>query len=257
MKLFIIGSLLFSGGGVAAMQNETVNEEVTEKVAQVRQYVQNRFKRELYSEVQETGFPYPSEEYLASLTEEQALAVVSEIDLINATYDWPNMTDDEVKEALLVAKEQLVTLFEELEIDGPVQYALEAKRAEKIEELKVNGLQYPEKLLEYLTDEQVQAVTEKIDELNATYDWATMTDEEIDAALDVVKAEMEALRTDLGIEAPVRENFRDRIKEGFQKSFRKGYKKGFENGFEKGFKRGQQSPTEDLPVEDTTDGDTA
>ena len=257
MKLFIIGSLLFSGGGVAAMQNETVNDEVTERVSQVRQYVQNRFKREVFEEVQETGFPYPSEDYLATLTEEQALAVVSEIDLINATYDWPNMTDEEVKEALLIVKDQLATLYETLELEGPFEYYKDLKRTERIEELKVNGLQYPEKLLENLTEEQALAVTDKIDELNATYDWATMTDEEIDAALDVVKAEMETLRDELGIEAPVRDNLRDRIKEGFQKSFRKGYKKGFEEGFQKGFKRGQQTPDEDLPVEETTDGDTA
>ena len=100
MKLFLIGTLLFSGGGAAAMQNENVNETVTQMYQNVRQRVQKRVRENAFESIKETGYPYPSEERLATLTEDQQFAIISAIDQVNATYDWANMTDEEIQEAL-------------------------------------------------------------------------------------------------------------------------------------------------------------
>lgn len=241
MKLFIIGSLLFSGGSAAAMQNETVNEEVTNIYNQVKTRVQKRFKKELYNEVKETGFPYPSEEFLSTLTEDQALAIVTEIDMINATYNWSTMTDTEIKDALLLVKDQMIELYDELGIEVPLKnQGRDFMIQERIEDIKTNGLSYPHsERLESLTEEQALAITAKIDEFNELYDWATMTDEEILDALKLVKDEMSLLRDELGIEAPIH---------NYQRRIRKAYREGFKNGF----RHGRNSQTEE---DDVVEGD--
>ncbi len=218
MKLFLIGAMLFSGGSAVAYQNDTVQETVSERYQQVRENVQNRFKKNVKETVQETGFPYPSEKYLATLTEEQSTAILTFIDQVNATYDWTNMTDEEVTEALLIVKDECAALYAELGLESPAEKVNERinKRSREIvkdqiftrliENLKVNGLEFPaEKALEYLTEDQVAAITAKVDEFNTTYDWANMTDEEILAAMEVIKVELQELRTELGIERPVKD----------------------------------------------------
>jgi hypothetical protein len=60
----------------------------------------------------------------------------------------------------------------------------------------------PEALLETLTDEQVAALTAFVDDVNATYDFASMTEEEVLAALADIKVLQDALFDELGIEAP-------------------------------------------------------
>jgi hypothetical protein len=120
MNLFLVGSALLTGTAGLAMQNEQVAETVTETASQVRTMIQNRFKSGSVDQVRENGFAYPSEEYLATLTEEQSFAIVSAIDVINATYDWQNMTDEEITLALQEVKAELHALYEELGIDGPM-----------------------------------------------------------------------------------------------------------------------------------------
>ena len=120
MKTLIIASMLFSGGSAAAMQNEEVAETVTDTTNQFVYKVQNMLKGDKVENVKEDGFPYPSEEYLNSLTEDQAFAITSAIDVINATYDWSNMTDEEIQLALEEIKLELHDLYLELGIEGPM-----------------------------------------------------------------------------------------------------------------------------------------
>ncbi len=75
-------------------------------------------------------------------------------------------------------------------------------RGNMLETVKENGYPYPnEAMLENLTEEQEVALLTAIDQINATYNWATMSDEEILEALQVIKADMELLHEELGIEA--------------------------------------------------------
>lgn len=120
MNALLIGTLVFGGGSAVALQNEEINETVTEAVYQASSKVQNMFKGSNPARITEEGLPYPSEEYLASLTEDQAFQVVSAIDVINATYDWANMTDEEIKVALAEVKLELQALYTELGIEGPI-----------------------------------------------------------------------------------------------------------------------------------------
>ena len=120
MKTLIIASMLFSGGSAAAMQNEEVAETVTDTTSQFMYKVQNMFKGNQVESVKEDGFPYPSEEYLSSLTADQAFAITSTIDVINATYDWSNMTDEEIQSVLAEVKLELHDLYLELGVEGPM-----------------------------------------------------------------------------------------------------------------------------------------
>lgn len=219
MKLFLIGTLLLSGGSAAAMQNEEVRENVKEMYQNVRQRVQKGVKENIFENIKEDGFPYPPEERLEALTEDQRVALLTTIDQINATYDWANMTDEEIRETLALVHEELELLAEELGFDFPTQAQVrsgfrnrvnqrtkEAIRTHLISNLQENGLEYPnEEVLAQLTEEQSTALLAKIDEFNATYNWAEMTDDEILAAMEVVRDELHALHDEFGI-APLHQN---------------------------------------------------
>lgn len=128
MKALLAASMLFSGGSAVALQNENVADTVTETANQVVYRVQNMLRGNQVENVKENGLPYPSEEYLSSLTEDQAFAITSAIDVINATYDWSNMTDEEIEEALSAVKEELHNLYLELGIEGPMIQTQERSR---------------------------------------------------------------------------------------------------------------------------------
>ncbi len=215
MKLFLLGTLLFSGGGAIAMQNETVKENVSDMYHNVRQRVQKRVKENSFDRLRENGYPYPSEEKLATLTEEQQTAILTAIDQINATYDWINMTDEEIKEALAVVQDELNLLAEELGLDLPdnwMQKRFRKRVNEKtrevikqhlLENLRENGIEVPnDERLSKLSEEQQDALLAKIEEFNATYDWANMTDEEIFDAMLVVKDELKTLHEELDFPVP-------------------------------------------------------
>ena len=178
MKLFLIGTLLFSGGGAAAMQNENVNETVTQMYQNVRQRVQKRVRENAFESIKETGYPYPSEERLATLTEDQQFAIISAIDQVNATYDWANMTDEEIQEALLMVQEDMYALANELGIELSETFMQDRFRQRVntrtnalvkehlLDNLKENGIEYPsDERLANLTEEQSTALIAKIDEL--------------------------------------------------------------------------------------------
>ena len=120
MKALLAATMLFSGGSAVAMQSENVAGTVNETANQVMYKVQNMLRGNQVENVKENGFPYPNEEYLNSLTEDQAFEITSAIDVINATYDWSNMTDEEIEEALALVKEDLHNLYLELGIEGPM-----------------------------------------------------------------------------------------------------------------------------------------
>lgn len=212
MKLFLIGTLLFSGSGAAAMQNEAVNQTVTDVYQNVRQRVQKRVKETAFDSIRETGFPYPTEERLSSLTEDQQFAITSTIDQVNGTYEWGIMTNDEIEDALVVVQEELSELCDELGIELSGEFIqnhfrqrIQTKtntiiRHRILNNLKENGIEYPnETRLVNLTEEQIISLLAKIDELNTTYDWVDMTDEEILEAMTVIKLELQDLREELGI----------------------------------------------------------
>lgn len=119
MKLLALGSLLFTGGTAVAMQDESINADVTNAFNQAKVMFQKGFRGSMIETVKEDGFPYPNETLLAQLTEEQEAIYVSTIDQINATYDWANMTDDEITLALQDVRAELTALREELGIEAP------------------------------------------------------------------------------------------------------------------------------------------
>lgn len=213
MKLFLLGTALLSGGGAVAMQNEDVQEHVYNMTEHARYVIQHRVKNRLLDEVKETGFPYPPQEYLDSLTDEQEALVLTTIDQINTEYDWANMTDEEIIDALQLVKTEMDALYEELGIDGPtlrqrVREYIQERRQERQENIVAhvgeNGIPYPnEEILADLTEEQAAAVTGLIDEYNANNDWANMTDEEILAVLETFRTEMVDLKEELDIDTPL------------------------------------------------------
>jgi hypothetical protein len=120
MKLIAIGAALLSGG-VMATENEAVNEVVTKAYEQVKEMVQARFGQNVIETVKEEGaYPYPNDTFLSTLTEEQAFAITSAIDVVNAEYDWANMTDEEIEAAVLEVKAELQALHTELGIEAPM-----------------------------------------------------------------------------------------------------------------------------------------
>lgn len=120
MNGLLIATMLMGGGSAVAMQNENVNNVVNETGSKVMQQVGNMFKGSRLENIRENGFSLPNEEFLSSLTEEQQFEITSAIDVINATYDWANMTDDEIHDALELIKVEMNALYEELGIEAPM-----------------------------------------------------------------------------------------------------------------------------------------
>ena len=103
-----------------AMQNENVNNVVNDTARKVMLQVGNMFKGSRLENIKENGFTGPSEEFLSTLTEDQVFQITSTIDVINATYDWASMTDEEIQEALVLVKAEMAVLYEELGIEAPI-----------------------------------------------------------------------------------------------------------------------------------------
>jgi len=131
MNGLLIATMLFAGGSTAAMQNEGINQAVNETANKVVYQVKNMFNGNQVDNLRENGFSYPSEEFLSSLTEEQAFEIISTIDVINSTYDWTNMTDEEILDALEVIKTEMSNLYAELGIEAPATQTRTQKRTRK------------------------------------------------------------------------------------------------------------------------------
>ncbi len=119
MNGLLIATLVFGGGSAIAMQNDDIHTKVDEQTSKVMYQVKNMFKGTRIDNIRENGLSYPSDEFLSTLTEEQAFQVISAIDVINATYDWANMTDEEIMSALVQVKADMSALYTDLGIDGP------------------------------------------------------------------------------------------------------------------------------------------
>ncbi len=120
MNLLLVGSLILGGGSAVAMQNENVAEFASNTVNQAKVMFQQKSRGASIDALKETGFPYPNEEFLSTLTDEQAFQIVSAIDVINATYDFSTMTDEEITDALHEIRLELHDLYVELGIEGPM-----------------------------------------------------------------------------------------------------------------------------------------
>ncbi|MGS0972528.1 MAG: hypothetical protein ACVCEJ_04715 [Candidatus Izemoplasmataceae bacterium] len=118
MKGLLLVSALFTSGGAVAVGNDTAQEVISENVVRIKEMFQQRQGGYDLESVRENGFPYPTEERLAQLTEEQAFEIISFIDQVNANYDFASMTDEELEVALEEIKLELHALHEELGIEG-------------------------------------------------------------------------------------------------------------------------------------------
>jgi len=131
MNGLLIATMLLGGGSAIAMQNEEINCTVNETTSKVMYQVKNMFKGTQIENIKENGFSYPSEEYLSTLTDDQAFEIISAIDVINATYDWANMTDEEITDALVQVRADMSALYEDLGIDGPTVQTRTRTRSRK------------------------------------------------------------------------------------------------------------------------------
>lgn len=246
MKLLMVGSLLFSGAGAVAMQDQDVNTSVSNfynraKVAVAHQFRQNQFDR-----IREEGFPYPPQAYLDTLTDEQEAVIMTAIDQINAEYDFSTMTDDQIIEVLQTERENLLSVYEDLGLEAPqIRSIIRNRIQQKAQELTIdyvreNGITYPKSIDNANFPEDMKvAIVNLIDSYNSQYDFSTMSDDEIAAVLVQFHDEMVSLRQDFGFDHA--QNF------------------SFENGRHQRGQRGQRgqnrsfSPNDDTITDQTTD----
>jgi hypothetical protein len=120
MNGLLIAAMVMGGGSTVAMQNQEVNQAVNDTANEVMLQVGNMFRGTRLENVKENGFTGPTEEFLSTLTEDQVFEITSTIDVINATYDWANMTDEEIQDALVLVKAEMETLYAELGIEAPM-----------------------------------------------------------------------------------------------------------------------------------------
>ena len=131
MNGLVIATMLMGGGSAVAMQNEDVNNIVNDTASKLMYQVGNMFKGSNIDNVRENGFSLPNEEFLSTLTEEQVFEITSAIDVINATYDWANMTDEEIEAACVLVKAELDALYAELGIEAPMTQTQTRTRSRK------------------------------------------------------------------------------------------------------------------------------
>ncbi len=205
MKIFTIVSLFLSGGTALVMQNEEVASSIDQTVSYVKEYVDMHRHVDLDTDIVENGLPYPPSTWLAQLTEEQQAAIIAAIDGYNATYDWSLLTEEELATTLATIRTEMDALFVELGIDVTLFHTHPDRDMDCYNDVIENGVAYPsDTVLALLTEEQALTVTTLIDTYNATYDWATLTDDEIAVALDALKAELDALEVEYGVDFSTR-----------------------------------------------------
>ncbi len=244
-RFLALGSLVAGTFGGVAMQNEGIREDVSNLYQRARQHVMVRAHHNFQETVREEGYPYPPQDVLDQLTDEQEAIIMTTIDQINATYDWANMTDDELQTTLSEVRAEMRDLFDELGVDPALVRESAQNRINQathdfmLNNIKENGIRYPgDYVLDQLTDEQVNEITALIDNYNATYDWANMTDDEIVTALQDFRDEMAALKDSLGIDIPL---------VSAPQSFGRG--QGQMRGHRGGYRQSQITPIEDVDVE--------
>ena len=131
MNGLLIATMVMGGGSAVAMQNEDVNTVVNDTASKLMYQVGNMFKGSRVENVRENGFSLPSEEFLSTLTEDQVFEITSAIDVINATYDWASMTDEEIEAVLVLVKADMDALYTELGIEAPMEQTQTRTRSRK------------------------------------------------------------------------------------------------------------------------------
>lgn len=208
MKTLLVLSLLLGGSGTALVAETDVDETIKEKVFEIRQKLRNRRIDFNIDTLREDGFPMPSDSYLATLTDEQREVLVSYIDSINESYDFSEMTDEDIKSVLVDVLPDFRDLLMEYDIKG---FREAIFKDYVVLDIRENGFTLPEwSFLEELTTEQALDLNTYMDELNANYDIDSMTDDEILDVLDSAKQELRDMLDDYGV---LPHPIRDRILE--------------------------------------------
>lgn len=171
----------------------------------------------IVQDLRENGFTLPEWKFLEELTEDQAMELQTYVDTLNATYDIPNMTDEELLEAHDVAKEGLREMLDEYGVTP------RATMQEKIiDKVIVDGeFTLPGNRIENLSEEQQAIIYDFIDEVNETYDFDSMTDDELIESLRTVSEGLKDLLEEQGVNFPYQngesgQGLRERIRERFQ-----------------------------------------
>lgn len=208
MKSLLVLSLLLGGSGTALVAETDVDETIKERIIEFRQKWRNRRINFNIDTLRENGFPMPSDAYLTTLTDEQRDALVSYIDSINESYNFSEMTDEDIQSALVDILPDFRSLLMEYNISGFKEALFKDYVVLNIRE---NGFTLPEwSFLEDLTAEQALDLNAYIAELNANYDIENMTDDEILDVLDDARQELKAKLDDFGV---LPHPIRDRILE--------------------------------------------
>jgi hypothetical protein len=200
MKILAILSLVLGGGSAIALQNDTISETVSSTVDTVTETVSSHLHSDPFDDLSE-GLPYPPDAFLDQLTEEQASAVLALVDSYNASYDFSTLTEEETEAALELFKADMSALFDELGIDFDALKPERPVRTNSVAYVQENGVAYlSDEVYALLTEEQATTLTALIDTYNETYDWASMTEEDIQTALETLKADLDTLETEFGVD---------------------------------------------------------
>lgn len=155
MNGLLIAAMVMGGGTTVALQNENVNHVFNETAENAVYQIGHMFKGSRLENVKEYGFTGPSEEFLSTLTEDQALQITSAIDVINATYDWANMTDEEIQDALVLVKAEMEALYAEFGIEAPmIQTRTQTRTQTKSQTRTRNGKHWNEDFEPEINEEQ-------------------------------------------------------------------------------------------------------
>ena len=210
MKIFLILSMTFGAGSYLAAESTDIDETITETAHSFINRVKQRHPKISLDSIRENGFPYPDNVYLESLTDEQVTTLVAYIDQVNVYYDFTNMSDDEIKDALFVIRADLKDLSLELSLPNYHEFMMDEKIVEYIRE---NGFTLPtDRLYSRLDEDQKLLVDNFINEINQNYDIPNMSDDEILEAFDTVKEDFRSLLDTMEIDfnhSPMK----DRIKQ--------------------------------------------
>lgn len=179
-----------------------------------RQAVMNDY---IIEDLRESGFTLPDWPFLENLSEEQTMELQIFVDTLNATYDIPNMSDEALLDAHDIAKEGLRELLETYDV-------LPRTRVQNtiIDKLIINDeFTLPSNRIDQLDAEQQSAIYAFIDEVNETYDFESMTDDEIIDTLKIIRTDMRVLLDNQGINYQTRtgeraQGLRERIREAFK-----------------------------------------
>lgn len=208
MKTLLVLSLLLGGSGTALVAETDVDQTIKQNIFEIRQKLRNRRINFNIDTLREDGFPMPSDAYLMSLTDEQRVVLVSYIDSINETYDFSEMTDEDIKSALVDILPDFRNLLMEYNISGFKEALF---KDYVVLDIRENGFTLPEwSFLEDLTTEQALDLNAYIAELNASYDIENMSDDEI---LDVLESARQELKDQLDDFGVLPHPIRDRILE--------------------------------------------